>query len=156
MAKTNRNGIEYEEMLDGCERLLIMGVRKPHAVATILGITDMRTAEKYIQVAQRRLSRRNRTLDKDQLLKEQLDLIDQAIFEHWRILRESTGQQYEIAALKGLAVVMKQKAELLGLEAPKEIAVGGNKGETLLELLTKLPHEQAKAIIDQLEAARTE
>ena len=151
----NKKDIKREQLLDQCERLYVMGFRKPyHIMKALPEVTDIRTAENYLSIAARRVFRRNLNIDKNVLLKNQLTTLDLMITELWQAYINAKNSNERVGAINSLTKTLKQKAELLGLEAPKEIKVGGDRGDNLLELLQRLPEENARQIIDQLNSVQ--
>jgi hypothetical protein len=149
---SNIKDIKREELIDMCESLYIKGFRKPYQVQKLLGIADFRTAEKYLKIGSRRAYRRNRNINKERLFQEQLNVLDLIIHECWQMYLDAKSVNEKVGALNALCKVLKQKTGLLGLEAPKEIIIdSNNKGETLFDILKKMPDEQARAIADQLD-----
>jgi hypothetical protein len=147
----NIKDVKREELIDKCETLFIQGFRKPYQIQQLLGIADIRTAIKYIKIGSRRACRRNRNLNRQHLFQEQLSILDLIIHECWQMYLDAKSVNEKVGALNTLCKVSKQKTELLGLEAPKEIIIDNARGETLFDILKKMPDEQARAIVNQLD-----
>ena len=152
---SNIKDTKREELIDQCESLYIQGFRKPYQIQKLLGISDTRTAFKYLNVASRRAHRRNRNINKERLFKEQLNILDLMIHESWKMYLEASSVNEKVGALNTVGKILKQRTELLGLEAPTEIRVATDRGETLYETLQKMPREQADAVIEQLQILET-
>lgn len=149
---SNRKDTEREQLIDQCERLYVMGFRKPYQIMKMLKIGDFTTAERYLNIAMRRLHRRfnmNKPVNKEKEMQDQLMTIDRGIQELWAAYLVANGTSEQTGAINGIERLMKNKAELLGLEAPKEFLLGGKK-ETLWEVLQKMPENEREQIIKQI------
>ena len=135
-----------EEILDQAERLYIMGFRKPYVVQKLLKLGNINTAKQYLKIAQKRAARRNKKADKEKLFQFQLTTLDVAQKEAWQLFITSTGITMKTGALNALMKIMKQKAELLGLEAPQKLNLL-KQGESFSEFLAKLSNEDRGTIL---------
>jgi hypothetical protein len=152
----NRKDSEREYLIDQCERLYVMGFRKPYQVMKVLpAVKNWNTAEAYLNIAQRRLYRRNRHLKKDKEMQMQLHLIERTINELWQQYLTAKNSNEKVGAINAIGKILKQKAELLGLEAPKEMKIEGvESGETVWDLLQRLPENERDEILSKLEKVR--
>ena len=151
---SNIKDTKREELIDRCEALYIQGFRKPYQIQQLLGIADIRTAIKYLKIGSRRACRRHRNIDNERLFQEQLNTLDLIVHEGWLIYLGAKSINEKVGALNTICKVSKQKTELLGLEAPREIKIASTRDETLFDILKKMPDEQARAIVDQLDTYR--
>ena len=150
--KTNKSQDEREELLDQIERLYVMGVRKVWQIKKITGVTDYRTIQGYLRTIKQRLDRRYADINRDEYFKRQVEQLDQGIKEAWLSLAGAVSNNEKAKVLRIMGVLLKQQAELLGLEAPKKLTIGGGYGERLVDLLAKMDNDKAQKIVDELKA----
>ena len=119
---SNKKKLERESLIDEAERLWIMGVRKPFQLMKILPVANWETANAYLREAERRTTRRHRKIDTTLALQRQLICYEQMQVELWSCLRQAQADRNinaSIGAMNGLARVLRNEAELLGLQAPE-------------------------------------
>jgi len=149
--------IEKDELIDAVERLFVMGNTRPYQLMRALPILkDLETTNKYIATVKARLRRRHELIRRDVQFNEQVQTYAQAIVEMWAVYEDAEKPFDQTQALRGLAALMKQQADLLGLEPPKTLNLGTATGETLMQILSKLDNEKARNIIETLTQASRE
>lgn len=117
----NKKDTERENLLDDTERLWIMGVRKPYQLMKILPIANWDTANTYLRIVEHRVARRHRKVDKVRAFQQQMIFYDQIRIELWSCYRQALAANNTngcIGAINGLTRVLRNEAELLGLQPP--------------------------------------
>lgn len=161
MNKKNPENYDKDELQDRVDALVIEGVRKPYAVMRLLPqINSWHTAERMVDVSLRRLRRRKGHLNQEEQIRNQANMYEHIIEEAWAFYRQQSqhpvNEKACMEALKVVNMTLKQKAELLGLEPPKEIKLktqAQKNDADLYDKIKQLPdgeREQAIAILEKI------
>jgi len=140
-----------EQLIDGVQRLFVMGFKKPYQIMKLLpAISDFRTADNYLRIAQRRLHRSLTNINHTEEIKKQVQIMDQAIGELWAQFLVALEVNEKVSCVNAIERLLKSKAELLGLEAPKELKVQSQ--DSLWDILQKMPENEREQIIKSIDA----